>query len=420
MRQLFNKTTFKNFLTLMSGSFFAQVFTLALYPLLTHLYLPEEFGIYGLYSAILIAVATLANGGYNNTILLPKKDSDAYHLLVLCGIFVVGISFLSLVIVLIFKNILLGMLKDKGSEWIYLLPISILLEGFYFSFSAILNREGNYKALTRAKILQALLSGGVSILIGYWLSGGLSGLIVGMIFGQFVSILSMIIEIIKSFPLKEVQWARIKQLSQEYKDFPRFELASGYLNALSRQIPFFIIPFYYNAEVLGHFTLAHKILTAPITFIGASVSQLYFQKAAKAKHESPGKINTINYKITLGFGGLSIVPVLLIVIFGPEIFELIFGEDYTTSGYYARWLAPWVAMMYILNPLSFLIDIFGKLKFHFIYNILLFISRVIISLVGGVFFSAEITIALFGISGFLFSLTLLIYLLGLDKVVKMK
>lgn len=414
MWQLIKKPFFKNFLTLVSGTLIAQVFTLAVYPVLTYLYPPSEFGIFGLFSAVVITVATLSNGGYNNTIMLPKKTSDAYNLLFLCGIFVVAFTLLSGIVIFTSYEIIERSMKSTGEyHWLFLVPLSLFFEGFYFSLSAMLNREGNYKILTAAKVLQAFISGISSIALGYGLNDIQGGLIIGMILGQFSSFVIMMITISRCIPREEINWGQIKEMAGIYKDFPKYGLAASYLNGLARQIPFFIIPVYFSAEVLGHFTLANKILTAPINFIGSSISQIYYQKAARAKNEGSMDLKKLNARLVSAFGALAVVPVVLIILFGQEIFSFVFGSDYAQAGLYAQWLVAWVALMYILNPLSFMIDIFGKLKFYLSYNILLILSRIAISVFGGIYLTAELTIALFGITGFLFSFTMLLWLINL-------
>jgi O-antigen/teichoic acid export membrane protein len=166
--------------------------------------------------------------------------------------------------------------------------------------------------------------------------------------------------------------------------------------------------------VLGYFTLAHKILTAPLTFVGTTVSQIFYEKAARAKEKGMNNLKSITLKLTGVIGVLSIIPCLVIVIWGKEIFELVFGSHYAIAGHYARWIMPWITLTYLVSPLSFLVNVKRKLKFDLLYNITLFITRIIVLVIGGYYFSAETSIAIFCMVGLCFNLFLLLWLIQIS------
>ena len=106
---------------------------------------------------------------------------------------------------------------------------------------------------------------------------------------------------------------------------------------------------------------------------------------------------------------------IIIMIWGKELFSIAFGIKYEMAGQYARWLIPWFTMMCIINPLSYLADIQRRLKFQLNFNLILFITRTLILTFGGMYLTAEKTIALFGITGFITSSILTIWLIKISK-----
>lgn len=73
----------RNVLTLMTGTSIAQAIPLAISPILTRIYTPEDFGIFALYMSVASMIAVTATGRYELAIMLPKKDDDAMNIVAL-------------------------------------------------------------------------------------------------------------------------------------------------------------------------------------------------------------------------------------------------------------------------------------------------------------------------------------------------
>ena len=73
----------RNVLTLMTGTTIAQAIPIAISPILTRIYTPEEFGIFALYMAFISIGAAIVTGKYEMAILLPKRNEYAKYLVVI-------------------------------------------------------------------------------------------------------------------------------------------------------------------------------------------------------------------------------------------------------------------------------------------------------------------------------------------------
>ena len=82
MKQRFEpKSEFsRNILTLMTGTIIAQAIPIAISPILTRIYRPEDFGLYAIFVAIITILGSVASGRYELAIMLPKKDEDAINI----------------------------------------------------------------------------------------------------------------------------------------------------------------------------------------------------------------------------------------------------------------------------------------------------------------------------------------------------
>jgi O-antigen/teichoic acid export membrane protein len=67
----------------MTGTTIAQAIPIAISPILTRLYSPDDFGIFALYMSITSITGVVSTGRYELAVMLPKKDEDAMNIAVL-------------------------------------------------------------------------------------------------------------------------------------------------------------------------------------------------------------------------------------------------------------------------------------------------------------------------------------------------
>ena len=101
----------RNVLTLMTGTTIAQAIPIAITPILTRIYTPEDFGVFALFIAIASIFGTIVNGRYELAIMLTRKDEDAINIFALGFIITFVISLILLILVLVFNNYFVKFLK---------------------------------------------------------------------------------------------------------------------------------------------------------------------------------------------------------------------------------------------------------------------------------------------------------------------
>jgi len=87
----------RNVLTLMTGTTIAQAIPIAISPILTRIYTPEDFGVFALFIAIVGFFSVIASARYEQAILIPKKDEDAINIFALGFIIICSISLFLLI-----------------------------------------------------------------------------------------------------------------------------------------------------------------------------------------------------------------------------------------------------------------------------------------------------------------------------------
>ena len=172
----------KNVLTLLTGTTVAQAIPVAISPILTRIYTPEDFGLFAIFIAMTAIFGSIVNARYDLAIMLPKKNEDAINLFALGFLITTIISSFFFVLVIIFNQNLVHYLGNKEiGIWLYFLPITIFLTGIWNILSHFNNRKKKYKILAKATILKSILLASFQLCVGYFKS------VTGLISGQIIS-----------------------------------------------------------------------------------------------------------------------------------------------------------------------------------------------------------------------------------------
>ncbi|MFT6849433.1 MAG: O-antigen/teichoic acid export membrane protein [Sphingobacteriales bacterium] len=423
MPNLLKTKYLKNVATLFTGSVLSQVLILGLSVFLTRIFTPTEFGIYGIFSAFIAIGGEVVNGRYDQGIIIPKQLKEAVTLYRLCVFLAVVISAFTFLPIIILTPIAADLFSVEIIEnWPLWIPIALLFTGINLPSQFLLNRLKKYKALSVVRIVTSATSASSAMALGYYLDIR-TGLVVGLVLGQIVAgIIHLIILIptLRSNPSTHPLKAELKQVAITYSDYPKFAIAGSWLNTLSRQLPFFILPIFFGEQVLGFFALVNRALAGPMGMVGSAFSQVFYERAARADKLGAEKLKEVTLSTLKLLSGISIAPFLLILFYSTPLFAFVFGEEWTISGDYAKGLIPWMCAVLIVSPLTFMMNVKNRLKLEMNVNIGLIIGRIILLGIGGYLGSALTTMYIFGFGNLAFYGIYLLIILGLTEIGPLK
>lgn len=377
---IFKSEFAKNVLTLMTGTTIAQAIPIAVTPILTRIYTPEDFGIFALFLAITAITGAIANAQYEKAIVLPEKDEDALSLLSLSVIISTIFSVLLLVLVLLFKNkFALSFGDEKIGGWLFLVPISTFLIGLFNALSFFNIRKKKFK-----NVSTSLVTKSTSLTLTQTLLGSIISSPLGLILGQIVSNFSgntvlykTVKEENKNFTFSKIE---VKKQAKLYKKFPQFSLPSIFLNSINLNLINFIITAIASTVTLGFYSLSQRILGVPSRVIGTSFSQVYFQKASE-EYKSKGNTNLV-FRRTLKKLMLISVPIFLVLfIFAEPLFEFAFGDQWRIAGTYTKILIPLALARFVSSSLSVTLSVHQKQQFSLYINLLLLSTTIILFII---------------------------------------
>lgn len=394
----------RNVITLMTGTTFAQALTILVAPLLTRLYNPADFGVFALYTSIVGVLAVIACWRYELAIVLPENDEDAANLLVLSILICFGMTALTLLMVALFRIPLANLLgAPELSSWLWLLPLSIIANGLFKALNYWSTRRKQFKRLAIRQITQSTVMSAAQVTAGViYPSIKAGGMIGGAIVGQLAATGKLAWQIGNEEGKQIIavsQWERMKPMLTRYKEFPLYSSWAILLNTISIMLPALLLGYFFTPAVVGFFALGHRVLDLPMGVIGSSLAQVFFPQAAENHRQgSLGSITLMMFKrlVTLGM-----VPITLLTVVAPELFAIVFGNEWVIAGEYVRWLSLWIFFNFISSPISMVYMILEKQKEFLVFNILLVVTRILALVIGGLYDDALLSIRLFGISGFI-------------------
>jgi O-antigen/teichoic acid export membrane protein len=393
----------------MSGTAVSQGILIFATPILTRIFTPENFGIFALYLSIVGTLSLISSWKYELAIMLPKKREDAEALVFLSIIITVFTSLLAFVILLLFKVQLIKNVNNI-SFFLFLIPIGILLNGLLQIYNAWGARNEQFKFIANSNVVKSGITVGSQLLFAFVKVSSLS-----LIYGNVVGVLASLTYIV--YKTSKKHFIHLSQISKEttvenlikYKNLPKYQSASVFINSLSQHLPIFLLAIFYSPEIAGFYALTRRALTNPARLLGNSVRQVFFQRASKLFSENKD-IKTILSNSTFGLIKISIIPIVLVALFGQPIFVIIFGSNWLISGIFAQIIVVYVFALTVNAPSVMTLQILGKQKFSMIYEIILATFRFLSIYIGYVLYQNYfISVVLFSIVGIVFNVFLIMY-----------
>lgn len=345
----------KSILLVVSGTAAAQAITFLFYPLITRLYGPEAFGVLGAFVAIMSLATAIAALTYPIAIVLPKEDDKARRIaklsVLIAFVFALAIS----VVIVMFGSVIADVFSIKEiSSFLILIPISMFFAALQQVMQQWLIRKKQFKIIARVAVSQSLVLNLTKAGGGLVYPSGLL-LIILTVLGNALHAFQLWLGSLKSLSqhdalnLKTIKNSHYKETAMLYKDFPLYRAPETFVYAFSESIVVIALAAYYDATIAGFFTLSRLAMMAPTSLIGTAVNNVLYPKAAELS-DSLIELRSLFLKATAGILLVAGLPFLLIVIIGPTVFRIVFGDEWLIAGEYARWVSIWLIFFLAARP----------------------------------------------------------------------
>jgi O-antigen/teichoic acid export membrane protein len=365
---------FKNLTTLTIGAVFAQSIGIFAAPILSRIYSPEDYGVYAIFASVVTILSTIFPLRYESKIIVPKDDDEVNALLLVIFYSTIILGSLIFVLTLFSSDILYKKIGIfKLGFWLKFTILAAICTAITNSFYYYLVKKNNFKHITYSRIFTSLISTIFAITLG--LNFINSGLIISQIISLTLGLAFVILISNFKFPKKINQKKYLFRIASKHKSAPLYLLPTSLVDVFSYQLQIFLIALWFKTSDVGSLRMSWTILALPASFIGSAIGQLFFQKFSNIWFEDikyAKKFLLITWRNLFLVG---LLPCILIVFFGKELFIFFLGQKWVFAGEIAAIMAPMFFITFISSPTSTTYISLGIEKIGFYLSLIVLITR---------------------------------------------
>ena len=309
---IFSKNAFmRHVTTLAAGTAIGQILTVLVSPVLTRLYGPEAFGIFGVFSAVAGIAAIISTLQFDMAAVLPDDEKDAISLIVLAFILAMVTFALCLSASIVFRGglaQLLGFGNHKNILWM----LAFLMLGYsQCPYSKQLGSQDT-TIFPSIIVLHCFGCGGQCFqgrCRSTWIWGSCPFAWRdhrGFFFQSACLAFVLPKTIIHSKPSSE-GWGYIKRVASTHIDFAIYRTPQISLNAFSSNLPGILFTALFSPAAAGLYYIAYRVLQMPSQLVADAVKKAFYPKAAKIVNAN-GDLRLAVVKATLMLGLVGAVP----------------------------------------------------------------------------------------------------------------
>ena len=335
--------------TLLGGTLLAQVVAFVAQIGIARLYSDTDLGYLGVFTSAATLGAAVAGARFDLSIVLPAPGDEAsarslFRLSSRCVLAASGLATLAAACAWPWVSARYG---GALAGWMLAVGVSIMFLAQGQVASYWLTRHRRFRAIASSSVVRSVSIAALQLACGFVASGGLGAAIAATIGGQGLAVAYL-------------SWRARDARARGASDPPARVVASRYrkmalvgvpnvvVDALrSSAIPMLIAS--YSVAALGQFNMAWLALQAPVALIAGALAQVYLPRLSDTP---PGQMSSVVWRVGASALTLSLPVFALLAWLSPALFPLVFGQRWAAAGYYARYLAPWLALTVATSPLS--------------------------------------------------------------------
>ena len=410
---------FTSVLKLVSGTTLAQAITILTAPIISRLFAPQVFGVLSVFTSLVTIIAVVVCLRYEFAIVLPENDEDAANLVGLCVLIALGISALAALVLLVLGRPLVNLLKAPNlSVFLWLIPIGLLIQGFFQALNYWNTRTKHFGRLSIARVSASLTTSALPILLATVGHATAASLIFSYMAGTFIYACVLGAQVLKesgALFYRVIQRSRMLANLKRYRKFPLIDSWGSFINNLSWQLPSLMLLYFFSETVVGYYSLSNRLILLPMTLIGSSLAQVFYQRTAELR-SNPENLSKSVELVFRRLAAIGLFPALVLGIAGPQLFGFVFGANWVEAGRYAQILSPWMFILFISSPLSSLFATLERQELSLIVNSIILGTRFVALLIGGLTHNIYLTLIIWSGTGVLVYGGLALWLLKLTHV----
>lgn len=385
------------------GTALGQAAVIAVSPILTRLYSPEDFGLLAAFVSVFSILVTMNSLRYELAIPLAESPARAANLIVLVLLLVIVTTVLFGVIFGLSGEALTQLINAPGLyPHLGLLLLSLLGAGFYQGLSYWGIRQNAVSLLARTRFMQNFGMAAAQLILGL-VGLGIGGLLLGHAVGQIMGTLTLARLAWRENRdhLRSVTPGSLLDAARRYRRFPLYASWSGALNIASIQLPALLLISLYGADVAGWFSLGQRVIGLPMALVGTAVGQVYLSRASQLAREKPDALSAFFSKTAQRLFLIALLPIIALALVSPPAFSFVFGENWRAAGEFLQIMAPMFLIQFVVSSLSQTIFVVERQDLQLLYDVMRTGLIVLIFVIAGLLhFTPIVTIAFYSAAMF--------------------
>lgn len=338
----------------MTGSIFAQVVFLLSSPVLTRVFGFADFGGLANYNAWVSILALLGSLRYDHAIIVAKDDESARRVILLAAALTFASSGIYAVIGAVIQSrpAEQGYLRDILGI-VLLIPVGVLVANLSSILVQLSVRAGLFQSLAIIAGVQAIV--GVAIQITLGMLGVDSGLIIGTLVGSVVYGVILAGLLWRDGALAglraDLAVGNLRRTAREFSNFPRYALGADALGLVTLSFTPVLISALFNPALAGVFAFSIRVVRLPMLVISTAIAGV-LRKEGIDQLRRTGSVYSLYKSVVTGLLAVGLVPCIVMLLYGPEIFGVVFGAEWSEAGRVVQILSPGILLEFMAFPLT--------------------------------------------------------------------
>lgn len=335
-------------LTLLGGTLLAQLIAFVAQVGIARLYTDADLGYLGIFTSAATLGAAVAGARFDLSVVLPAPgdEATARSLARLASRCLLVASGLATLVAALARPWVEARYGAALAGWMLAVGASILFLAQGQVCSYWLTRHRRFRVIASSSVVRSVAIAALQLLCGFLASGGLGAAIGATVAGQGIAVAYL------SWRARDARRhpgdPTLARVAARYRKMALVGVPNVVVDAVRTSvIPLLIAG--YSVASLGQFNLAWIALQAPVALIAGALSQVYLPRLSDT---SAGQMTPLVRRV----GGVALacsIPVFALLAWAsPALFPLVFGPRWEAAGYFARALAPWLALTVATSPLS--------------------------------------------------------------------
>ena len=332
------------------GNLVGQMILFAASPVLSRLYSPDDFATYAIAFSASMVITPLVTLGFQGAI--PIADDRTATKLVQLSC--VCVCVVSSVLLLVQGPVRAGLRMLWGTDYGNLSTWQIIalagLAGLAGILSGFLVRPKAYGPIARNVIAAQGLSAAAQIAMAEVRAG--LGLILGVIIGRLVGVGGLAMHVRRLTRRQPAsQTPGLAHLARRYWRFPVVFAPIAVIASAGGQVVLLLLPGIMNADELGQYAMASRILLFPVGVVSLAVAAVFLGELAEGRREDRDDAPRVFMRWTrlLTLAG---VLVFAVGALGPVLAPWFLGPQWEVAGDYMRIMSLGVAVSAVASPLD--------------------------------------------------------------------